>query len=856
MGTRRGMTEEQIAQQVALIMRDPIGASAPPFADAVFGRRACIFHPYPREDDLDKESIPEAADDSALCIPHESDETRDDPDDEETRTHTARQVADRTDGDMLGGDKDFWGLFGEVTSTGDVRDARDRGSHAGTSYTEAWMMILASTRQELSMLPPPAPSLAPPSPVSLYEQATAAADTEELASSLPQHGVLQRSGVIRRLRLRLPSPGMLQEEGVPSAAPVEGEVAAVEGDVVAAAAAAVEGEVASMEEEITTAAAEEAPSAAAVEGEVAATKEEIVAATQFITKELDPVVASITPGVARGLGMSDSEMGTHFDIDMSTGVPPSCGGATTTDQAPSRDEAASETGTQTPRDRTTPESPDAARDIMEQERARLMASSDPRAQAFARALEERRHRETGRDGWQGGAVVGEDAMEVVAPEVEEGMESGSQPVDEAMEGGEGRSGGPGDTPAAAHETQSGLVVPFWGLHLVEAQRSQPAEMAVHGVPPVIIEDLGSEPMVVRPIPRRPAPQEVDHPLDVEELAVASVRDVTQLDRRVFNLKLDQPHWQRIPSVPWGPASRVWSGSTSSGGPSRADVPRVSGGLQERGPGTGDMPPPPPRPCEGDPSSSPTARGSPSPHMPVRSRVRDTTAVGRDVRDTTLYRRTNIDIDSTCRVTERTARLQQGLGHHGARTTAAKEVAATGCEPQRGRGIEESTSTLDHALRAATRAVHEQTPSKSGVPRPRPVPAQGGTALGESSGAEELGMSPGSCCQQTVSQASARVVVLRKAGGPVTIEEEDPETTPAVWEDDEDYEGEEDDEEEESESGHNDDDDDEEDESPPPPPTHASRRSFAQTSPFARRKGRSTSGTRGGTRRHSGKGKRG
>ncbi|GBG65111.1 hypothetical protein CBR_g49474 [Chara braunii] len=145
---------------------------------------------------------------------------------------------------------------------------------------------------------------------------------------------------------------------------------------------------------------------------------------QFITEELDPVVAGITSGVARGLGMLDSEMGTHFDFDMSTGLPPSCGGAASTDRAPSRGEAESEKGTQTPRDRTTSESPDATRDIMERERARLMASNDPRAQAFVRALEERRRRERGRDVGQGGAVVGEDAMKVVAAKAEEGMEGG------------------------------------------------------------------------------------------------------------------------------------------------------------------------------------------------------------------------------------------------------------------------------------------------------------------------------------------------------------------------------------------------------------------------------------------------
>ncbi|GBG60137.1 hypothetical protein CBR_g3380 [Chara braunii] len=632
MGTRRGMTEEEITQQVALITRDPIGASAQPSVDAVFGRRAYIFRPYTREDDSDVEPIPEAADDSALRIPREINETHDDPKDEETRTYTARWAADRR--------------------------------------TEARMTTPAPTRPESSMPPPPAPSSAPPSPVSPHELATAAVDTEEWASSLPQHRLLQRPEVIRRLRLRSPSTGMLQEEGVPSAAPVEGEVAAVEGEVAAegdvVAAAAVEGEVAPMEEEIAAAAMEEVPSAATVEGEVAAAEEEIATAAQV------------------------SDVAMHCD-----GADDAEGGV------------------------------------------------------------ERR-----RDGGHGGAMVGEDAMEVVAAEAEEGMEGGPELVDEAMEGGEGRCEGPGDAPTVAQETQTGPVVPFSSLHVVEARQSQPTEVAMHYVPPIIIKD-------------------------------------------------------------WGP-SRWFGGS------SRADVPGVSGGVQERRPGTGDMPPPPPRPREGDPSSSPTARGSPS-TRPGRSRVHDTTVVGRDVGDTTLYGRTDINLYSTRSVTEYTSRLQPGLGHCGGRTTAAREVATTGCEPQRGRGGGESTSTLDHALRAATRVVHEQTPRKRGVPRPRPVPAQGGAALGESSGAEGLGMPRGSRRQQMIAHASARVVVLRKGGDHVTIEEDDPETTPAVWEDDEDYEGEEEGEEEESESGDDDDDDDNEDEPPRPSPTHASRLSSGQTS---------------------------
>ncbi|GBG82445.1 hypothetical protein CBR_g34822 [Chara braunii] len=613
-GTSMGMTEEEIVRQVALITRDPIGASSPPSADVVFGRRACINHPYPREDDLDEESVPEAADDPALRIPREIDETHDDLDSEETRAYTARRAS-----------------------------------------------------------------------------ATATANTKELGSALPQRGLLYRGGAVRQLRLRSLSPRILQEEGALSAAAVEGgmapaavadaTIAAAVDEIAAAAAAmleemaaalleeapaagggaAVEGQVAAAGgaaggtaavevERAATVEEEEAPSAAAVEGGVAGPVEEEIAAQtevqcggdderlmqQFLTEELDPVIAGMTPGVARGFGISDSEMGTHLDFDLSMGLPRSCGGATSTDRAPSRDEATGQTLTQTPRERTTTESPDAARDIMERERARLFALSNPRAQAFARALEEARLRETGGDCVQGRVVA----------------------VDEAVQAGQRRDEGAIDARCVVQETATGPVVPFSGLHLAQGRQSQAVHMAVHGVPPPVITDLGSD------------------------------------------------RWL----------------------------------------------------C---------------PHVFLAI----------------LLRR---------------------------RTTAAREVPASGCEPQRGRSRGVSTESLEHALRAATRAVLEQTPRKRGVPpRPRPVPAEGGAALGESSRAEGLGMPRGSRREQTVAEARVRVVVLRKGGDPITIEEDDRDTDAVVREEDEDYEGEEEGE-EESRSDSDGDDDNDYDEPPPPP----------------------------------------
>ncbi|GBG82539.1 hypothetical protein CBR_g34915 [Chara braunii] len=757
-GTRRGMTEEEIVRQVALITRDPIGASAPPSADAVFDRRACIFRPYPREDDSDGEPIPEAADDPALCIPREIDEMHEDPDSEETRANTARRGADRVEREMLGGDEDFWGPFGEVASTGGPE------AHATTP---------TPTRRDSSMPPPPAPSPAPPSLVSPLQP-----DREELGSSLPQRGLLHRGGTVRQLRLRSPSPGILQEEGAPSAAAVESSVTP----------------------------------AAVPDATISAALEEIAAAA--VLEEMATSVLEEAPPVAGGGAVVEGPVAAAGGEG---------GGATAVEV-----EVAA---------------------AVEEEEAPLAAAVEEeiaaQAEAFARAVEEARRRKIRGGCVQGGVVAGEDVAEGVAAEpVPEAIPGGAevadvvvegrpQSVDEAMQAGQRRVEGAIDAQREVQETATGTVILFSGLHLAQARQPQPVQMAVHGVPPPVITDLGSEPVVVPPrLPSHFAPQEVRRPLDAEELAREAVRNVTRLDRRIFNRRLEHPPWQTIPLVPWGPASPVWSGSTSTKGHTAGHVPGISGGVTETAPHTGDMPPPPPRAPAGDPSSSPTGRGSRSPHTPGRSRIRDTTSVQQDVCDTTIFGRTYIDLDSTRRVTEHTARLELGLGGGGARTTMTKEVLASGCEPQRGRGKGVSTETLEYALRAATRAVQEKTPRKRGVPpRPPPVPAEGGAVLGESSRAEGLGMPRGSRREQTIAEASARVVVLRKGGGPITIEEDDPDTDASVGDADEDYEGEEGGE-EDSRSGSDGDDDDDYDEPPPspgPPPTHASRRSAPRTS---------------------------
>ncbi|GBG60738.1 hypothetical protein CBR_g12476 [Chara braunii] len=295
--------------------------------------------------------------------------------------------------------------------------------------------------------PLPAPGPVSPSPVSPVQPRATEVETQELASSYPQHGLLHRSTAIRRLRLQSPSPRVLQEEVGHHTTPTDmGGAAAAKVEVTAA--PAVEAEVAVAQEEVRGVATgeEEVRVGVAVVGEeVDGVDAEERLVQQFITEEVDLVVAGFTPGVARGLGMSPptgcagSEMGTHFDFDLSMDAPPSCGGAASTGRAPSMNEAAGETGSRTSRERTAAESRDAACDIIERERAQLMAFSDPRAQAFALALEERRHRETGRDGRQGGVVAREvrtNVIEAVAEEaVDKVVESGPQTVGEAVLGG-------------------------------------------------------------------------------------------------------------------------------------------------------------------------------------------------------------------------------------------------------------------------------------------------------------------------------------------------------------------------------------------------------------------------------------
>ncbi|GBG79937.1 hypothetical protein CBR_g30201 [Chara braunii] len=127
-GTRSGMTREEIEEQAALVACDPIGSSAPPPVESVFGARATIFHPYPRDDDSADERESEAADDPMLPIPREIDELHEGGDVRDERMHTARRAADQRDMDMMGGEE-FWGSFGgteERSPTAAREDTRPR----------------------------------------------------------------------------------------------------------------------------------------------------------------------------------------------------------------------------------------------------------------------------------------------------------------------------------------------------------------------------------------------------------------------------------------------------------------------------------------------------------------------------------------------------------------------------------------------------------------------------------------------------------------------------------------------------------------------------------------------------------
>ncbi|GBG81861.1 hypothetical protein CBR_g34044 [Chara braunii] len=393
-----------------------------------------------------------------------------------------------------------------------------------------------------------------------------------------------------------------------------------------------------------------------------------------------------------------------------------------------------------------------------------------------------------------------------------------------------------DAAAAEIPGGSGPLVHFVGMQLTTTTRpvrpcvlgSGSEKVARDEVPPVVVVDLGSEPPLQTSVSGRRAPEDTACPFDAAELARAAVRNVIR----------EEDTYSRRPR----------------------------------------MPPPPPRSRHGDSPSTPAFAHLRSPSTPGRPRVRDTTGVGILPFDTTLFRRTDIDLDSTRRVTVHTARLQPGLGGGGTGRGAAWEVMAAVSQPRHVHGGVEAESTLQHALAAAARAVRDQTSRRSAAYRdsgPCLVPAAGGAALGESLGPEGLGMPRGSRRDKTVeavTRASTRLVHVRRGDERVIVEEDDPETEPARDEDpNEDDEYREDDESREEERDDEEEEDDDDDDEPSPRPRRGSGRrqeEFRETRPRTRSRGPSaatevsqrgvsrTGGSGRERRRGSGRGKRG
>ncbi|GBG70202.1 hypothetical protein CBR_g6334 [Chara braunii] len=326
-----------------------------------------------------------------------------------------------------------------------------------------------------------------------------------------------------------------------------------------------------------------------------------------------------------------------------------------------------------------------------------------------------------------------------------------------------------DAPPADIHGGSSSLVPFTGSQMTTTMRpvrpcvqgSGSGEEAFVKVPPVIVVDLGSEAVLHTALIGRRAPQDTTRPLDFAELARAAVRDVTQRE-------------DTDPSRPL-------------------------------------MPPPPPRSRHSDSPSTPVGRPPSSPSTPTRPRVRDMTAVGSLPLDTSLFGRTDIDLESVRRVTVHTARQQPGLGAADTGRGAPRELMMAVSQSRDVRGVGQPGSGV-----ARTSFM------------PQMMPATGDAALEESSGAEGLEMPRGSRREKTVAevtQVSARLVRVRTGAAHVTVVEDDPKTELAREEapqEGDEYRDDEEREEEESDSGDDDsyhDDDDE----PSPPPRHGSRR---------------------------------
>ncbi|GBG60809.1 hypothetical protein CBR_g12547 [Chara braunii] len=118
-GKREGMTEEEIAEQIVSISKDPIGTAPPPGVAFVFGEHATIFRPYYRDNESDYEHDFDDEHNLHLSIPREIDETHlSDADVDLGRrdTQTTNECF------KMGGLEDLWGEYGQG---GDDKEGRE-----------------------------------------------------------------------------------------------------------------------------------------------------------------------------------------------------------------------------------------------------------------------------------------------------------------------------------------------------------------------------------------------------------------------------------------------------------------------------------------------------------------------------------------------------------------------------------------------------------------------------------------------------------------------------------------------------------------------------------------------------------
>ncbi|GBG80102.1 hypothetical protein CBR_g30469 [Chara braunii] len=824
-GTRSGMMEEEIEEQAALIARDPIGSSAPPPVESVFGARATIFRPYSRDDDSADERESEVADDPMLPIPREIDELHEGGDVRDGRTHTAWRVADQRDMDMMGGEE-FWGSFGgteERSPTAAREDTRPRttlweetpapmtaSEEPGPATTARERMTVSSTTEEQTPAPmttpeqtsipatqsgpsspsplslhsiPGFPASAPPAPNWRDERSPAPVGREDLGSSLRIRGHGSLFSVARQLLLDPRASSDLGEMGVHSGAPPVEERERRAEKHGAAGAGGVEG-IRGMEEEVAgvVGGLVEVDDGAHVEREEAMARvddgddegEEAMARDD----EGEEAVAGVEESVA-GIDDGDAQVEMEEDVVRADAAALVGGeeGVVGGDIAHGRGEGGGD------------HDPIIQRFVDDEMGPALAGLTS----GTRRALGASPSGQKGASGLGMGDFMDMSLGDPPTPshaereDVARALAAAGYTTEEIEQAFAGRSERETDTPSRGARSS---LVPFTGLQMTTTMRpvrpcvqgSGPGEEAFVQVPPVIVVDLGSEAVLHTPVTGRRAPQDTARPLDFKELARAAVRNVTRRE-------------DTDPSRPL-------------------------------------MPPPPPRSRHSDSPSTPFGRPPRSPSTPTRLRVRDTTVVGSLPLDTSLFGRTDIDLDSIRRVTMHTARQQLGLGGADTGRGAPREVMAAVSQPRDVREVGQAGCTLQAALAAATRAVREQTSRRSGVARtssmPQMMPTTGDAALEESSGAEGLEMSRGSRREKTVAevtQVSARLVRVRTGAAHVTVVEDDPETEPAREEAPQEGDEYRDDEEREEDESDNGDDDSyhDDDNEPSPPPRHGSRR---------------------------------